>query len=89
MELNQLEYFRTLASIRHFTKAAQAINISQSALSRSITKLEQELGTPLFTRGTKDIQLTPQGQHFLIHAERALRELEKGKQEIEKRPTTA
>lgn len=83
MELNQLEYFRTLASIRHFTKAAQAINISQSALSRSITKLEQELGTPLFTRGTKDIQLTPQGQHFLIHAERALRELEKGKQEIE------
>lgn len=83
MELNQLEYFRTLASIRHFTKTAQAINMSQSALSRSITRLEQELGTPLFIRDTKNIRLTPQGQRFLTHVERALRELDKGKQEIE------
>lgn len=83
MELNQLEYFRALANIRHFTRTAQEISISQSALSRSITKLEQELGTPLFIRGNKDIRLTPSGQHFLIHVERALRELDKGRQEIE------
>lgn len=50
MDLSQLEYFRALAHIRHFTKAAASISISQSALSRSITKLENELGHPLFDR---------------------------------------
>lgn len=83
MEINQLKYFCALANTRHFTRTAQEISISQSALSRSIHKLEQELGTPLFKRGSREILLTSSGQRFLIHAERALRELEKGRQEIE------
>ena len=44
MELHQLEYFRTLAHIKHFTNASKAIAVSQPALSRSIAKLEAELG---------------------------------------------
>lgn len=83
MEINQLKYFCVLANIRHFTKAAKEISISQSALSRAIGKLEQELGAPLFRRGGRDILLTPQGQRFLVHAEKALRELEKGRLEME------
>lgn len=83
MEINQLKYFCVLANIRHFTKAAKEISISQSALSRAIGKLEQELGAPLFRRGGRDIRLTPQGQRFLVHAEKALRELEKGRLEME------
>lgn len=83
MELNQLEYFRALAGIRHFTRAAEEIAISQSALSRSVRRLEEELGTPLFTRGTKEIELTEAGRHFLTHVERALSELARGRQEIE------
>lgn len=83
MEINQLKYFCVLANIRHFTKAAKEISISQSALSRAIGKLEQELGAPLFHRGGRDILLTPQGQRFLVHAEKALRELEKGRLEME------
>lgn len=83
MEINQLKYFCILANIRHFTKAAKEISISQSALSRAIGKLEQELGAPLFRRGGRDILLTPQGQRFLVHAEKALRELEKGRLEME------
>ena len=83
MEINQLKYFCVLANIRHFTKAAKEISISQSALSRAIGKLEQELGAPLFRRGGRDILLTPQGQRFLDHAEKALRELEKGRLEME------
>lgn len=43
MELSQLIYFRTMAHIRHFTKAAASLHVSQSALSRSISKLETEL----------------------------------------------
>lgn len=83
MEINQLKYFCVLANIRHFTKAAKEISISQSALSRAIGKLEQELGAPLFRRGGRDILLTPQGQRFLVHAEKALRELEKGRLEMD------
>ncbi len=83
MEINQLKYFCALAGIRHFTRAAQEISISQSALSRSIHKLEQELGVPLFLRGSREARLTAQGQRFLIHAERALREIERARQDIE------
>ena len=72
MDLNQLEYFRALANIRHFTKAAAEISISQSALSRSIQKLEEELGHPLFERKKKEIVLTPLGRRFLSHVELSL-----------------
>jgi DNA-binding transcriptional LysR family regulator len=82
MELNQLEYFKTLAHINHFTQAAQSISVSQPALSRSIAKLEKELGVPLFNRVGKKIHLTPYGQNFLIHTERVLQELANAKQEI-------
>lgn len=82
MELNQLKYFCALAGTRHFTRTAQEISISQSALSRSITKLEEELGIPLFKRGSRELLLTTAGQRFLIRAERALKELELARQDI-------
>ena len=82
MELNQLEYFKTLAHINHFTQAAQSIAVSQPALSRSIAKLESELGVPLFDRVGKSIKLTQYGQTFLVHVERALQEISNGKQAI-------
>jgi DNA-binding transcriptional LysR family regulator len=82
MEINQLEYFKTLAHINHFTQAAQTISISQPALSRSIAKLEHELGVPLFNRIGKKISLTPYGQTFLVHIERALQEINRGHQAI-------
>lgn len=82
MEINQLEYFKTLAHINHFTQAAQIISISQPALSRSIAKLEHELGVPLFNRIGKKISLTPYGQTFLLHIERALQEISRGHQAI-------
>jgi len=82
MELNQLEYFKALAHINHFTQAAQSISVSQPALSRSIAKLEKELGVPLFNRVGKKIRLTPYGQTFLIHTERALQEIANGKQAV-------
>ena len=50
MELHQLEYFRALAHIKHFTNTSKAIAVSQPALSRSMAKLESELGVALFDR---------------------------------------
>ncbi len=82
MDLNQLEYFKALAHINHFTQTAQNLSVSQPALSRSIAKLEAELGVPLFERSGKNIKLTQYGQLFLTHIERALQEISNGKQAL-------
>lgn len=83
MEWNQLEYFKTVADLQHFTQAARKLSISQSALSRSIAKLEEELGFPLFERFGKKIILNDYGHIFLGHVERALAEIGQGRQVIQ------
>lgn len=62
--MNQLhlKYFLTAAEQKHFSKAAQILQISQASLSISISKLEQEIGHPLFERQGRTMQLTPYGQ---------------------------
>ena len=82
MEISQLQYFQAMARVRHFTKAAEECAVSQSALSRSIAKLEDELGTPLFVRHARRAELTHAGEHFLYHVDRVLRELEAAKREV-------
>jgi DNA-binding transcriptional LysR family regulator len=83
MEWSQLEYFKTMAEMQHFTQAAKKLSISQSALSRSIAKLEEELGFSLFERCGKRILLNNHGQIFLGHVERALLEIDTGRQSIQ------
>lgn len=82
MELTQLKYFQALAHAENFTQAARNIALSQSALSRSLAKLEQEIGAPLLERHGKESRLTPAGERFLFHVERVLRELDLAEQEI-------
>lgn len=82
MEWNQLEYFRTVARLQHFTRAAKQLSISQPALSRSIANLEEELGFPLFERCGKNIALNRYGAIFLKHVQLAMQELDEGKQII-------
>lgn len=82
MDWHQLKYFQTLASIRIFTKAADELALSQSALSRSISRLEEELGVPLFERKSRGVILNRYGEVFLKHANSALREISEAQQEI-------
>lgn len=82
MEISQLEYFVILARIKHFTKAARSVAITQSALSHSIGKLERELNVSLFDRTEQGVFLTSAGEYFLSHAEKALNELKKGQKEL-------
>ena len=62
MELHLLRSFLTVAREENFTRAARQLHLSQPALSRQIASLEQELGTPLFTRSSHHIELTDAGR---------------------------
>ncbi|MED1954294.1 LysR family transcriptional regulator [Brevibacillus centrosporus] len=83
MEWQQLEYFQTLARIQHVTRAAESLSLSQPALSRSIARLEEEVGVPLFDRQGRTIVLNRYGQLLLKRVNRILKEWEDGKQELQ------
>jgi len=82
MELLQLQYFLAVARLEHMTEAARSLHVTQSSLSKTIQRLEEDLGVPLFDRTGRNLRLNEFGRRFLRRAERALFELEQGKQEI-------
>lgn len=74
MELWQLRTFRMVADTLNFTKAAQRLNLTQSAVSHQIKALEKELGEPLFVRSRRGVKLSQAGTIAFEHAERILDE---------------
>lgn len=72
MDICQLKYFVSAASIGNFTLAALENNISQSSFSKQIMNLENELGTELFVRKKRTIELTSAGEQFQEYAQRML-----------------
>ena len=68
LDLPRLRQFLAVAESLSFTRAAQQLHIAQPALSRQIIRLERELGTPLFDRTHRQVQLTPAGRVLLAHA---------------------
>jgi len=71
MELQQLRYFREVAEREHVTRAAENLFVSQSAISRAVTQLEEELGVPLFYRQGRAVVLSPYGREFLEYVTRS------------------
>jgi DNA-binding transcriptional LysR family regulator len=65
MDIRQIQYLAALAREKHFTRAAQACNVTQPTLSGRIRQLEQELGVPIVERGQRYIGLTPEGERVL------------------------
>ena len=65
MTLLQLQYFKTLARVLHYTQAAAELHIAQPSLSYSIKELEKELGVKLFEKDSRHIRLTIYGEQFL------------------------
>lgn len=72
MELRHLRYFVAVARCLSFTKAAEALHISQPPLSRQIQEFEEEVGAALFDRTAKRTTLTDAGAYLLDEAERIL-----------------
>lgn len=88
MELLQLKYFLEVARLEHMTDAARSLHVTQSSLSKTIGRLEEDLGVLLFDRIGRKLRLNEFGSRFYRRAERALFELEQGKQEISFQPRT-
>lgn len=82
MELLQLRYFQTVARLEHMTKAAEELHIAQPALSKTISRLEQDVGVPLFDRHNRQIKLNDYGKIFLEQVEIALSAIERGKSQV-------
>ena len=68
MEIRQLKYFAAVADTLNFSRAAETLFISQSALSKQIADLERELGMVLLQRDKRSVRLTPAGKVFLNDA---------------------
>ncbi|MFS3128594.1 LysR substrate-binding domain-containing protein [Nocardioides sp. Bht2] len=76
MELRHLRYFAAVAETKHFGRAADHLHMAQPALSQAIRQLEAELGTPLFTRTTRNVTLTAAGEFLQGEALRILAAVE-------------
>ncbi|SFL27223.1 DNA-binding transcriptional regulator, LysR family [Paenibacillus sp. 1_12] len=82
MELRQLQYFVKVARKQHVTHAAEELHVAQSAISRQIHQLEEELGVPLFVRKGRNLQLTSVGKLFLERIEVVLADMERAVSEV-------
>lgn len=82
MELLQLKYFKTVAETQKISAAAQALFVSAPALSTAISRLEKELGMPLFDRTNNSIRLNRQGQIFLRYVNQIFANLDCAKTEL-------
>jgi DNA-binding transcriptional LysR family regulator len=82
MDIELLRTFLEVARTRHFGQAAEAMYLTQAAVSARIKALEQLLGVSLFDRVRRDIRLTPEGNRLLTRADRLISEWRKIRQEI-------
>lgn len=78
MNYQTLIYFKTVAELQHYTKAAAKLYITQPALSKAIQGLEEELGAPLFKRDGRNITLTKYGELLYPYAKRAIENIDDG-----------
>jgi DNA-binding transcriptional LysR family regulator len=83
MQINQLQYFLTVARLEHISKASLELQISQSILSKTIARLEDEIGVRLFDRRGKSIHLNEYGKAFYKKVEKILFNLDEAIDEIQ------
>jgi DNA-binding transcriptional LysR family regulator len=83
MDFAWIRTFLKVVEVRSFTRASEALHLSQPAASRHVKKLEEELGVELIDRRYGNIELTPAGARFKDYATNALRAFESVKEEIQ------
>jgi DNA-binding transcriptional LysR family regulator len=88
LQLGSIELFCLAAEAGSFTAAAQLAGVTPAAVSRSILRLEQRLGSRLFARTTRSIRLTEAGRNFFLQCSQALTQLVEAQQEVMGAQTT-
>lgn len=83
MQLTQLHYFLIVARFENMSKAALELGISQSSLSKTIARLENNVGVSLFDRKGKSIKLNLYGQYFFERVENILADLDNAKEGVQ------
>lgn len=83
VDLGQVEAFVQVAQLRSFSKAAEALFLTQPSVTARIQSLERDLGEPLFERNGRGVRLTEMGSTFLPYARRALKALQEGRDAID------
>ena len=76
MNYQSLIYFKRVAELQHYTRAAKALYMTQPALSKAIRNLEEELGASLFRREGRNVVLTPYGSLFYEYVKRSVEEMD-------------
>ncbi len=89
MDLRELEIFLTVAELKHFGRASQACNLSPSALTRTIQRMEEELEQPLFLRDNRTVSLSPAGERLKAYARLCLGEWQSFRSSIRNEPAVA
>lgn len=89
MNTNQLKSFIQVAENLNFARAAEILNITQSAVSRQIHSLEEELGTRLLHRTTRTVTLTPAGISFLEDAKNVVGRLDAASRKIQRHQSSS
>lgn len=83
MNIHHLREFITLAEVQNYLEAAEELFISQSTLSKHIQALEKELDVSLFTRSTRQVQLSPYGNIYLPYAKKIIKDYEESLSKLE------
>ena len=90
MDLKQLKYFISIADFGSMTRASESLNIAQPALTQQVAKLEADLRTRVFDRGTSGVKLTPAGAVLYRYAKSILKQVDDARLAIsdeDKHPT--
>ena len=82
MDIELLRTFLEVNRTRHFSQAAEALHLTQAAVSARIKQLESLLDVSLFDRNRREVKLTPEGHRLRRHAERLLADWRKARQEV-------
>ncbi|MDH3359346.1 MAG: HTH-type transcriptional activator IlvY [Desulfobulbaceae bacterium] len=82
MDIRELEIFLTLSEHLHFGRASQACNMSPSALTRTIQRLEEQVEQPLFVRDNRTVSLSAAGEQFRLYARQTIQEWQSFRSQI-------
>lgn len=82
MDINYLYYFKTLAELSNYTRAAEKLHITQPSLSYAMGRLEKQIGCPLFSKSGKGVVLNAYGKTYYLYVCEAIRQLEEGQRAV-------